>query len=1317
MIKRLKALILLSVLLSGMLLASAQTGNQIRQPDGDITTGSWTIAPLWSKINDGSITPNGITISCPTNQNTTGEVHIQTPTHPGIYTNVTVRIRMRKNESGGANRGLDMDIRVNGNLHGTRYVSSDTPETFTTYTASWAGLNYSRLEMSTLQVQFTSNGRTTGNNLRQVHIDLIEVELQYTPVNNLYSLPFSENFNTSDNLPPDWVIIDQQGNGQIWQIGRGGLMNGTVGNYAYLNSDAYGIGNSQNSDLITPIIDCSGFSNITLSFSHYFHQYQSSTASLAYSINGGQSWSNIQQWDQSTANPAFYSIVVPELANQSQVMIKWNYTGSWDWYWSVDDVLITSAPTVIEVDFIADPLTTYTGETVTFSDNSTGVTTSWLWDFGAGAIPATATTQGPHDVIYSSSGIKTVNLTLNGIYTETKSNYIEVLDFYPPALFTHGKQITILASKVEGSGSHQDFPVLVSFADPDLRHTLHGGKVQNPNGYDILFTLDDCVTKLDYQVEKYDGSMGEFIAWIRIPVLSNLQNTIIQMYYGRGNVTVDPSTASTWSPKYKARYHLNQNTPSEITTDYTANANHSAYYEGSPQQVDGKIGYATQFSGNDAINIGTNILPGTKGTFSLWIRSNQPDNAYHGFLGSGDGATTSRSPGLWVYSQTNIHGGYGNNSTWCSWINNPGSITNGDGANWHYIVYTYETGQPQQLYVDGVLNYTFISTCNDLDPVATAIEFIGRRNNYFVGQIDEVSISADVHDAGWIATEFNNQNDPHSFFIISEELSAGNLCKWVWTGSIDSDWNKHGNWSKPELPEESSFVIIPISINDPEIISSDVTILDLEIQPGASLAIGATSTLSVLNQLSNYSGESGLLIKSSNLGTGSLMHYSSNTPATFQRYISGEPEAWHLLSSPVSNQGISGEFTPTGGTGSYGDGTRYDFYTWFETDTSWVYLLNTQSPPTWNEVHSSTDFVPGKGYLVAYLDENPTKNFAGILNEGPLNLAITKAAGTGSEFGANLVGNPYPSSIDWKALTGWSRNDLELSNGGYDIWIWNNTAFNYGIFNSASVSDEGTLGVKRYIAPTQGFFVKSAVVSGILGMTNDVRIHNDAGNWLKVSKGFGDALHLIVKSIDGFGYDEVMLEFNQPKSASGSPKKFSFIKKAPSLFIPKNGQNYSLQLLGKSAEYPVIPIAFKAGEKGTYSIEAVYPTGLFDMLELHDKQTGIIHDLKNDPSYTFQASTKDKPGRFFLQFVAGDFPDPHQAIPGSIHAYNQQIQIDLRLAEGVFAFELYDLSGRKIRSEVINGGTITNIPHRSKGLYIARILGDRGSLSRKIFLY
>src|SRR5690606_37588175 len=145
-------------------------------------------------------------------------------------------------------------------------------------------------------------------------------------------------------------------------------------------------------------------------------------------------------------------------------------------------------------------------------------------------------------------------------------------------------------------------------------------------------------------------------------------------------------------------------------------------------------------------------------------------------------------------------------------------------------------------------------------------------------------------------------------------------------------------------------------------------------------------------------------IASDQEGTGSLIHHVNSIPATFQRYISGQPQAWQMLSSPVTSQSISGNFTPTGGDNPYGDGTRYDFYAWHEPDTSWVYLLNDSQQPTWQTANVGNNFIPGRGYLVSYKDEHPTKYFEGNLNNGPVTVAITRTAGERAEFGQNLVG-------------------------------------------------------------------------------------------------------------------------------------------------------------------------------------------------------------------------------------------------------------------------------------------------------------------------
>lgn len=73
---------------------------------------------------------------------------------------------------------------------------------------------------------------------------------------------------------------------------------------------------------------------------------------------------------------------------------------------------------------------------VIITDISTCDVKSYLWNFGEGASPETATTAGPHEVIYSTTGTKTVTLTVNGTITETKTDYITVIEDF----FTMGNQ-------------------------------------------------------------------------------------------------------------------------------------------------------------------------------------------------------------------------------------------------------------------------------------------------------------------------------------------------------------------------------------------------------------------------------------------------------------------------------------------------------------------------------------------------------------------------------------------------------------------------------------------------------------------------------------------------------------------------------------------------------------------------------------------------------------------------------------------------------------------------------------------------------------
>jgi len=87
---------------------------------------------------------------------------------------------------------------------------------------------------------------------------------------------------------------------------------------------------------------------------------------------------------------------------------------------------LTYEPDVTAIaEFGADITQACPQQNITFTDNSTAAT-SWEWNFGSGAVPQTANTQGPHIVYYTTPGAKTVTLTINGSVSVTKTDYITI---------------------------------------------------------------------------------------------------------------------------------------------------------------------------------------------------------------------------------------------------------------------------------------------------------------------------------------------------------------------------------------------------------------------------------------------------------------------------------------------------------------------------------------------------------------------------------------------------------------------------------------------------------------------------------------------------------------------------------------------------------------------------------------------------------------------------------------------------------------------------------------------------------------------------
>jgi C1A family cysteine protease/PKD repeat protein len=140
----------------------------------------------------------------------------------------------------------------------------------------------------------------------------------------------------------------------------------------------------------------------------------------------------------------------------SEDNLKWKPLGKNIEYFDADLSIRVYADksTSLNAYFESDRVLTCIGTPVTFTDKSNGEVSTYSWDFGQGASPATATTKGPHSVNYSGTGMKNVSLTITGpggTKTLTRSSYVEVvseLDIFLPyseKLLIEGKSLPLTA--------------------------------------------------------------------------------------------------------------------------------------------------------------------------------------------------------------------------------------------------------------------------------------------------------------------------------------------------------------------------------------------------------------------------------------------------------------------------------------------------------------------------------------------------------------------------------------------------------------------------------------------------------------------------------------------------------------------------------------------------------------------------------------------------------------------------------------------------------------------------------------------------------
>jgi len=498
----------------------------------------------------------------------------------------------------------------------------------------------------------------------------------------------------------------------------------------------------------------------------------------------------------------------------------------------------------------------------------------------------------------------------------------------------------------------------------------------------------------------------------------------------------------------------------------------------------------------------------------------------------------------------------------------------------------------------------------------------------------------------------------------------------TWTGTLTTDWNTSGNWSSGSVPTVSKNVLIPNVTNKPIVNQGPgvpAVCNRLTIEPGASLTIAAGKALTVNGALTNTNlGNSGLIIES---GASLITKGVVNGTATIKRTISGNK--WHFISSPVSDA-AAGIFT-----GKY-------------------LQVHNESSNEYSDITSvSETLIPGKGYALWGDNNGFTAQYSGMLNTGTQAFSLSRTA-VGINSGWNLAGNPYPSSIDWDAPTGWARDNV---NGA--IYIENNGG--WATYLKGAGANTGT----NIIAPGQGFLVNvnaTAIGTFALGMTDEVRVHNETIFYKSAEAG-----SLVRLQVSGNGYtDEAIVRFMPEATArfDGNLDAFKLFG-----YNDESAQIYTLgtEPLTINSIQPgssPVPLGIRANTAGNYTIAATR-INLVDLATLEDTETGIFTDL-SQKSYTFQVVSGDNENRFKLHF--SNILSVNEAVNAvsDVHSYNQTVYISLK-DKAKADIAVYTVAGQLVASRISAMGiTAISIPH--SGIYIVRVISTGSTVIKKVWV-
>jgi hypothetical protein len=614
---------------------------------------------------------------------------------------------------------------------------------------------------------------------------------------------------------------------------------------------------------------------------------------------------------------------------------------------------------------------------------------------------------------------------------------------------------------------------------------------------------------------------------------------------------------------------------------------------------------------------------------------------------------------------------------------------------------------------------------------------------------------------------------------LSTALAVGELVGLAtWTGAAGGNWFVTGNWSNNVLPTNTTNIVIPAGLtNYPTVGTGTATTANVTIQSGASLTV--TGTLQISGTITNsgtftasngtieMSGSTAQTIPANTFAGNTILNLSTNNTAGVT--LAGTLNIAGILRAGTGTFQTGGFLTLLSaatrtalidGSGSGSVLGNVTIQRYRPTGFGYTYMSSPFTAATVNELSDDVNLSATFPALYRYIENRtssgwtvyttasntltPMVGYAANLgvNTSPVTLDMTGVVNNGTVAaptltnnnrpytkGFNLVGNPYPSPVDWDAVGGWTRTNVDNA-----VYYFNaGTADQYTGTYSSYINGVSSDGVANNIIPAmQGFFVHvtngAFPVSATLAVNNTARVNNLTPNFhrerplteplLRLRAGFTDEGHTADPAVIYFD-DNYSREFEQDLDALKLDNTDPLV---PSLYILAGGQRLSIAAWPNEIDSTeMIPLGLTTEREGyiSFSMPLIERMPAGRHFYLYDKEADITHDLHLTTPYRLLLRKGNYDNRFFLVLKAGSVGGP--ATTGAVYkAYaqgnNLYGQFDNVPGEKC-RISVSNVSGQLLLQKDFSGnGRYLLGSHYSAGIYIVTFHANKQQVSKKVFI-